>query len=128
MSYPRKLKFEAPDPRMRLKDLRSMSELQQVASVDDIAPGGRLSVVVDDLPVLLIRVGDRFFAIEDVCTHDGQPLTDGPVGETDITCPRHGARFDLATGKPLCMPATEAVRTYAVEVRDGAVFVGSTSD
>ena len=100
-----------------------MSDFVKVAEVDDIEPGGRLSVVVDDYPVLLIRVGDDFFAIEDVCTHDGQPLTNGPVSGHEITCPRHGARFDLATGRALCMPATEPVRTFPVEVRDGGVYV-----
>ena len=55
-----------------------MADFEPVASVDEIEPGTRKSVIVDDTPMLLIRVGDNFFAIEDVCTHDGQPLTDGP--------------------------------------------------
>jgi len=100
-----------------------MADFEKVANVSEIEPGGRLSVVVDDEPVLLLRVGDDFYAIEDVCTHDGQPLTDGPVVESAITCPRHGARFDLPTGQPLCMPATEPIRTFDVEVRNGAVYV-----
>ncbi len=105
-----------------------MTEFVRVASVSDVPPGGRLSVVVDDYPVLLIRVGDDFFAVEDACTHDGQPLTDGPVADHEITCPRHGARFDLRTGKALCMPATEPVRTFAVEVRNGEVYVARPED
>ena len=100
-----------------------MAEYERVAAVDEIAPGGRKVIIVDELPVLLIRVGDEFFAIEDVCTHDGQPLTDGPLDGTQITCPRHGARFDVTTGKAVCMPATEPVATYDVAVRDGAVYV-----
>ena len=105
-----------------------MSQFIKVADVDEIEPGGRLSVVVEDSPVLVIRVGDEFFAIEDVCTHDGQPLTDGPVSGQEITCPRHGARFDLASGRALCMPATEPVRTFPVQVRDGAVYVKADED
>ncbi|HID22350.1 MAG TPA: non-heme iron oxygenase ferredoxin subunit [Planctomycetaceae bacterium] len=105
-----------------------MSQFIKVANVDEIEPGGRLSVVVEDSPVLVIRVGDEFFAIEDVCTHDGQPLTDGPVSGQEITCPRHGARFDLASGRALCMPATEPVRTFPVQVRDGAVYVKADED
>ena len=100
-----------------------MSDFEPVASVDEIEPGGRKSIIVDDDPVLLVRVGDEYFAIEDVCTHDGQPLTDGPLDGTEITCPRHGARFELTTGQPQCMPATEAVQTFDVEMRDGQVFV-----
>lgn len=105
-----------------------MAEFQRVAAVDDVPPGGRLSIIVDDTPVLLLRAGDDFYAIEDVCTHDGQPLTDGPLEGKEITCPRHGAKFDIVTGKALCMPATEPVAVFEVEVRDGAVYVKSNED
>ncbi len=98
--------------------------LERVASVTEIPPNGRLSIFFDDEPALLVRVGDDFFAVEDVCTHDGQPLTDGPVADGAITCPRHGAMFDLKTGKATCMPATRGIRTFAVQVRDGEIFVG----
>ncbi len=102
-----------------------MAEFEQVARVDELADGGRKSLIVDDLPVLLLRVGDDFYCIEDVCTHDGQPLTDGPLVGCEITCPRHGARFDVRNGKATCMPATEPVTTFPVEIRDGAVYVGT---
>ena len=101
-----------------------MAEQEQVARVEDIADGGRLSIIIDDIPALLLRVGDDFYCIEDVCTHDGQPLTDGPLVGCEITCPRHGARFDIKTGKAMCMPATEPVATFRVEIRDGVVYVG----
>jgi 3-phenylpropionate/trans-cinnamate dioxygenase ferredoxin subunit len=93
-----------------------MSELQKVATLDEVPPGGRKSLVFDDRAVLLLRVGDEFFAVEDVCSHDGQPLTDGPLEGTAIECPRHGARFDVRTGRPLCMPAVEPIATYEVKV------------
>jgi 3-phenylpropionate/trans-cinnamate dioxygenase ferredoxin subunit len=99
-----------------------MSDFEEVARVDEVPSGGRKSVIIDETPALLLRVGDNFYAIEDVCTHDGQPLTDGPLNGCEITCPRHGARFDIRTGQPLCMPATEPVRTFEVQVRDGKVF------
>jgi 3-phenylpropionate/trans-cinnamate dioxygenase ferredoxin subunit len=99
-----------------------MSEFERVASVSDIAPGGRLSILVDDLPSLLVRIGDEYFAVEDVCSHDGQPLTNGSLKDCSIACPRHGARFDLRTGQPLCMPATEPISTFEVEVRDGEIY------
>ena len=104
-----------------------MSDFERVAAVSEIAPGGRLSILVDDAPSLLVRVGDEFFAIEDVCSHDGQPLTDGPLQDCSITCPRHGARFDLRTGQPLCMPAIMPISTFEVQVRDGDIFVRSRS-
>ncbi|MDX1969192.1 MAG: iron-sulfur cluster assembly protein [Planctomycetaceae bacterium] len=98
------------------------SAWEHVADVSELNDGDRKSIFVDDTPALLVRLGDTYFAIEDVCTHDGQPLTDGPITHGAITCPRHGARFDLATGKALCMPATQAVQTFAVEVREDGVY------
>jgi 3-phenylpropionate/trans-cinnamate dioxygenase ferredoxin component len=71
----------------------------------------------------LIRVGDNLYAIEDTCTHDGQAMTNGAIRDHEIVCPRHGARFDVRTGKALCMPATEPVATYDVEVRGNDVYV-----
>ncbi len=100
-----------------------MASVEQVATIDEVPPGGRKSVVADDVPALLLRIGDDFYCIEDVCTHDGQPLTEGRLEGRAITCPRHGAQFDVGTGQALCMPATEPVRTFPVEVRDGKVFV-----
>jgi metal-sulfur cluster biosynthetic enzyme/nitrite reductase/ring-hydroxylating ferredoxin subunit len=96
---------------------------EHVADATELAANGRKSIFVDDLPALLVRVGDDYFAIEDVCSHDGQPLTDGPVADGQIACPRHGAKFDLRTGKPLCMPATEPVRTFAVKVEPDGIYV-----
>jgi len=98
--------------------------MELAAAIDEIPRGGRKSIFVDDIPALLIRIGDDFFAIEDVCSHDGQPLTDGPVQAGQITCPRHGARFDLRTGKPMCMPATSAISVFAVEKRADGIYVG----
>lgn len=102
-----------------------MASWEQIATPDEVAPGERLSVIVDDTPALLLRVGDNYFCIEDVCSHDGQPLTDGPVADGQIECPRHGAKFDLATGAPRCMPATEPIRAFPVEVRDDGIYASS---
>ncbi len=101
-----------------------MSDYQQVSSVTEFPSNGRLATIVDDRAVLVLRVAEQFYAIEDVCTHDGQPLTDGPVNGCEITCPRHGARFDVITGKALCMPATSPIPRFAVKVEDGQIFVG----
>ena len=105
-----------------------MPNFTLVATVAEIPPGGRKSIVVDDVPALLVRIGDEFYAFEDVCTHDGQPLTDGPIVGREVTCPRHGARFDVATGIPTCMPATEPIATFDVKVHDGEVLVRPKSD
>ncbi|MFN0195697.1 MAG: iron-sulfur cluster assembly protein [Planctomycetaceae bacterium] len=99
-----------------------MSGFERIAGLDELPSDGRLSVVIDDNPALLVRIGDEIYAIEDVCTHDGQPLTNGPIENGQIVCPRHGARFDLKTGQPTCMPATQPIATYVVEIRDGQIY------
>lgn len=99
-----------------------MADFERIASLKDLPDNGRLSVFIDDDPALLVRIGDAIYAVEDVCTHDGQPLTDGPIVDDQIVCPRHGARFDLRTGQPTCMPATQPIATYLVEIRDGEIY------
>ena len=96
--------------------------MEQVIGTDELQPGGLVSVFVDDIPALAVRLGDEYFVIEDVCSHDGQPLADGEITDGAIACPRHGAKFDLKTGAALCMPATKGVRTFDVEIRDNAVW------
>ena len=98
--------------------------MERLVEPTQLADGQRLSVEVDDVPALVIRQGDEFYVIEDVCSHDGQPLTDGDIANCAIICPRHGAKFDLKTGAALCMPATRPIRTFRVEVRDNVVWAG----
>ncbi|QDT77747.1 3-phenylpropionate/cinnamic acid dioxygenase ferredoxin subunit [Gimesia maris] len=100
-----------------------MPDFEEIASINDFGDADRLEVFLGDTPALLIRIQDQFLAIEDVCTHDGQPLTNGCIEEGAIICPRHGARFDLVTGKALCMPATKPIQTFEVEVRGQKIFV-----
>jgi len=102
-----------------------MARWERIANPDELVDGGRKSVEVDETTALLIRIGESYYCVEDVCTHDGQPLTEGPVEEGQIVCPRHGARFNLATGAPTCMPATEAIQTFAVEVRDDGIYASA---
>ena len=100
-----------------------LADFTKVADVSEIPPGGRLPVVFDDRAVIILRIGDDFYAVEDVCSHDGQPLTDGPVADHSIECPRHGARFDLKTGRPLCMPAVEPIQVFEVKIADAGVYL-----
>lgn len=96
--------------------------MERVIGTDELKPGDRSSVFVDDIPALVVRIGDEYHVIEDVCSHDGQPLTDGPIVDCTIACPRHGAQFDLKTGEALCMPATKGIRTFKTEIKDNAVW------
>ncbi len=97
-------------------------EWELIATNDEIEGKSRLSVVVDDTPALLIQLGSFWYVVEDVCTHDGQPLTDGEIINGEIKCPRHGARFDIKTGIAKCMPATQPIRIFEVSVREDGIY------
>jgi 3-phenylpropionate/trans-cinnamate dioxygenase ferredoxin subunit len=78
---------------------------------------------VDGLLVVLVNLDGEFYAIEDVCTHDGGPLGEGELEGSELICPRHGARFDVRTGDALTLPAFEPAPTYEVRLEDGDVLV-----
>ncbi len=95
----------------------------RVAKVSEIAPGTTRRVVVDSMEVLLCNVGGKIFAIEDVCTHDGGPLDQGELEGECVTCPRHGATFDVRTGDALTLPAVLPVMTFETSVDGDDIYV-----
>jgi 3-phenylpropionate/trans-cinnamate dioxygenase ferredoxin subunit len=100
-----------------------MAEFVRVASVSSIPDPGRMILEIEDRMVVLFHVGGMFYCIDDVCTHDGGPLGNGPLEGHQVACPRHGARFDIRTGKALTMPATESAAVHEVNVEGNDVFV-----
>ena len=101
-----------------------MSDFVKVAALTDIPAGASKLVEVNQVRVALFNLDGEIYAIEDVCTHDGGPLVEGTiVNECQVQCPRHGARFDIRTGTALSFPAFEATNTYAVQIKDGAVWI-----
>jgi 3-phenylpropionate/trans-cinnamate dioxygenase ferredoxin subunit len=100
-----------------------MAERVKLAHRSDLPPGGKKLVEVDGRSIALFNVDGTFYAIDDVCTHDGGPLAEGELVGCQIECPRHGARFDVRTGRPLCMPAIEPVATHEVDVQGDDIFV-----
>jgi 3-phenylpropionate/trans-cinnamate dioxygenase ferredoxin subunit len=100
-----------------------MARWVTVAKASELEPGGHRTVEVDGEPIAVFHIGGKFHAIQDVCTHDGGILTGGKLRGTVITCPRHGAQFDLTTGAVLQMPAVEPVPTYEVRVEGDDVQV-----
>ena len=100
-----------------------MSNWIRVAPAAGIAPGDYASAEVGDAFVAVFNVGGEFFAIDDVCTHDGGGLAGGAVEDHQVICPRHGARFDVRTGAALTMPAVEPAPTYEVRIENGDVLV-----
>jgi 3-phenylpropionate/trans-cinnamate dioxygenase ferredoxin subunit len=94
-----------------------------VARTSDI-PAGQVRVFsVDGFDVAIANVDGAFYAIDDVCTHDGGPLGEGTLIGDQVECPRHGARFDVKTGAVKALPADLPVRTYEVRVEGGQVQV-----
>ncbi|NYG57745.1 3-phenylpropionate/trans-cinnamate dioxygenase ferredoxin subunit [Nocardioides daedukensis] len=85
-----------------------------------------LGVSLDGLDVAIARDGDEFFAVQDLCSHAAVPLSEGEVANCTIECWLHGSTFDLRTGKPTILPATEPISTFAVEVRGDEVFVDTS--
>jgi 3-phenylpropionate/trans-cinnamate dioxygenase ferredoxin subunit len=94
-----------------------------LSSLDDRKP---FAANVDDVDVVLVRDGERVHALADLCSHAAVSLSEGEVSRKGIECWLHGSCFDLETGKPSSPPASEPVDVYAVDIRDGDVFVDVT--
>jgi 3-phenylpropionate/trans-cinnamate dioxygenase ferredoxin component len=94
-----------------------------VARVGEIGVGSVKVVRIEDQAIAVFHIGADYFAMDDVCTHDGGPLAEGFIEGDQIECPRHGARFCIRTGEALCLPATGAVTTYPVRVEGDEIQV-----
>ena len=99
--------------------------LVDVCPVDELPPGRMKLVPVGVITVGVYNCGGELYAIEDRCSHDDGPLCEGDweADSCSVVCPRHGSNFDLATGRPLTLPATQPVDTFPVFVEDGLVKV-----
>ena len=91
--------------------------------VTDLIEGQAVSIPVGRRMIAVVRSDGAYFAIDDVCTHDGAELTGGSVEGTELVCPRHGARFCLKTGEALSPPAYEPVRVYPTKIEGDHLWV-----
>jgi 3-phenylpropionate/trans-cinnamate dioxygenase ferredoxin subunit len=96
----------------------------EIAPVSELPNGERLFVDIGDVPVVVFNIAGSFFAISDVCSHDDGPVGDGDLEGFNIVCPRHGAEFDVRTGKVMSMPAVVDIPAYPVRVVNGMIEVG----
>ncbi|MCU0264663.1 MAG: non-heme iron oxygenase ferredoxin subunit [Actinomycetia bacterium] len=101
---------------------------QPACALADLGDGSATRVVLDDVPVCLVRAGDDVYAISDVCSHADVSLSEGDVDGRTIECWLHGSRFDLATGRPTGLPATHPVPVYPVRLEGDTVLVDVTKD
>lgn len=95
-------------------------------SFDDLAEGGVTRVTLGDgTPVAVFKIDGELHAIGDTCSHELASLSEGDVDpdECTVECPKHGATFDIRTGKNLTFPATKPVPAFTVTVRDGIIYV-----
>jgi 3-phenylpropionate/trans-cinnamate dioxygenase ferredoxin subunit len=113
-----------------------VSSFIAAANTSEIPDPGSMLVEVDERLVVLIHAAGHYYALDDVCTHDGGPLSDGlvevqegsriadtTIADTTIACPRHGAKFDALTGAAATMPATQATVAHEVKVDGDQIFV-----
>ena len=100
-----------------------MAQPTKVADLKTLPPGKSACVEFGGEKVALFNVEGTIHAIADTCTHRGGPLSEGEVEETTVTCPWHGASFDLKTGATLGPPATQSVKRYQVTVKGNDIFL-----
>ncbi|MBI2322638.1 MAG: non-heme iron oxygenase ferredoxin subunit [Chloroflexi bacterium] len=100
-----------------------MPEWTSVARLADVPDGQAITVQVGKKRLALARADGTVYAIDDVCTHDGGPLGEGYVDGYDLECPRHGATFDVRTGRPTRLPAVAPVKTHRVRVEGDEIQV-----
>jgi 3-phenylpropionate/trans-cinnamate dioxygenase ferredoxin subunit len=98
----------------------------RVCALSDLDDRKPFAADVDGTDVVLVRDGERVHALADLCSHAAVSLSEGEVSRKGIECWLHGSCFDLETGRPSSPPASEPVDVYAVDIRDGDVFVDVT--
>jgi 3-phenylpropionate/trans-cinnamate dioxygenase ferredoxin subunit len=100
-----------------------MSDWTDIGSLAVLESTSRLEADVDGWRVRVATVGGTLYAFEDRCTHDDSPFDDAPIEDSEIICPRHGARFCLRTGAALSPPAYEPLRVFEVRQSAGRIEV-----
>ena len=101
---------------MVFREDSQMGQLIRVAEINEVPPGTAKAVDVEGHTIALFNVEGTYYAINDTCTHRGGPLSEGAVEGAIVTCPWHGATFDVTTGNVLGPPAAEGVASYRVQV------------
>ncbi len=95
----------------------------RVAELDEIKPEEPKSVLVGDEEIALFNVDGEIYATSNICTHAYASLVDGFQEGEEVECPLHEGRFNVKTGKALCAPVSEDLKTFEVKIENGAVFV-----
>ncbi len=99
-------------------------EFVEIGSLEELSSEDRVLMQVGDREILLLQHDGSFYAVENICSHDGEALGNADIEDGEIICPRHGARFSLTTGDALTLPAVVGVPVYPVRIDDGSLFLG----
>ncbi|MGZ9164644.1 MAG: Rieske (2Fe-2S) protein [Anaerolineales bacterium] len=99
-------------------------EYVDIAPANELPNGERLFVEIEGQPIVIFNIAGQFFSIADVCSHDDGPVGEGDLEGYNIVCPRHGAEFDVRTGKVISMPAVVDIPAYPVRVVDEMIQLG----
>ena len=102
----------------------SKVEFIEIAPVEDLPNGERIFVEIEGKPIVIFNIAGPFFSIGDVCSHDDGPVGEGDIEGDNIVCPRHGAEFEIRTGKAVQLPAVVDIPAYPVRVVDGMIQLG----
>ena len=102
----------------------SKVEFLEIAPASELPDGERLFVEIGGKPIVIFKIAGQLFSIADVCSHDDGPVGEGLLEGYNITCPRHGAQFDIRTGKVVQMPAVVDIPAYPIRVVDGMIQLG----
>jgi 3-phenylpropionate/trans-cinnamate dioxygenase ferredoxin subunit len=97
----------------------SKIEFVEIAPVNELPNGERLFLEIGDKAIVIFNIAGQLYAIGDVCSHDDGPVGEGDLEVYNITCPRHGAEFDVKTGKAVQMPAVVDIPAYQGQIQDG---------
>jgi len=104
-----------------------VSDFIRACRVADVAPESAIPVEIGGTELAIVHSDGQFYAIADECSHAAVPLSEGDVGDGEIECYFHGSRFDLRTGQPTGLPATEPVAIYRCHVEGDDVLVDVSS-
>jgi 3-phenylpropionate/trans-cinnamate dioxygenase ferredoxin subunit len=99
-------------------------EFVEIAPVAELPEGERLFIEAAGRSIVIFNLSGKFYAIGDVCSHDSGPVGDGDIEQYEIICPRHGARFDIRTGKATSLPAVVDIPSYPVRVVGDMLEIG----
>jgi 3-phenylpropionate/trans-cinnamate dioxygenase ferredoxin subunit len=104
-----------------------MAEFVKACAIADVTDGGALRVMIEGIPVAIVRSAGDVYAIQDVCSHANVALSEGEIEDQTIECWLHGSRFDLVTGRPTGLPATVPVPVYPVKIDGDDILVAVSS-